>query len=90
MDLMNKIFKPCLDMFVGVFINDILICSHIEEKHKDHLRVVLQTLRGKQLCAKFSKYEFWLKKVTFLGYVVFGDGIMVDLKKIKAVRNQPR
>ncbi|KAA3480408.1 DNA/RNA polymerases superfamily protein [Gossypium australe] len=60
MDLMNLVFRSYLDKFVVVFINDILIYSQDESDHAEHLRIVLQTLRDKQLYAKFSKSEFWL------------------------------
>ncbi|XP_055824404.1 uncharacterized protein LOC129892914 [Solanum dulcamara] len=90
MDLMNRVFKPYLDMFVIVFIYDILVYSKNEEEHAYHLRVVLQTLRDQVLYAKFSKCEFWLASVAFLGHIVSGDGIQVDAQKIKAVKNWPR
>jgi len=90
MDLMNRVFKPYLDMFVIVFIDDILIYSRNEEDHASHLRTVLQTLKDKELYAKFSKCEFWLKSVAFLGHIVSGDGIKVDTRKIEAVQNWPR
>ncbi|XP_019252774.1 PREDICTED: uncharacterized protein LOC109231573 [Nicotiana attenuata] len=67
MDLMNRVFKPFLDRFVIVFIDDILIYSRSQGEHEDHLRTVLQTLREHQLYAKFSKCEFWLDSVAFLG-----------------------
>ena len=70
MDLMNRIFHEYLDKFVVVFIDDILIYSKIREEHTEHLRTVLQTLRSKKLFAKFSKCEFWLMKVSFLGHVI--------------------
>ncbi|KAK9044452.1 hypothetical protein V6N11_058352 [Hibiscus sabdariffa] len=85
MDLMNRIFKPYLDKFVVVFIDDILIYSQTKEEHAEHLRIVLQTLRDKQLFAKFSKCEFWLNEVTFLGHVISADGIKVDPKKIQSI-----
>ncbi|KAA3473302.1 DNA/RNA polymerases superfamily protein [Gossypium australe] len=85
MDLMNQIFRLYLDRFVVVFIDDILIYSRDELEHAEHLRIVLQTLRGKQLYAKFGKCEFWLQKVRFLGHVVSADGIRVDPSKIFAV-----
>ncbi|KAH0776452.1 hypothetical protein KY290_007863 [Solanum tuberosum] len=90
MDLMNIVCKPYLDMFVIVFIDDILIYSRNEEDHASHLRVVLQTLKDKELYAKFSKCEFWLESVAFLGHIVSGDGIKVDTQKIEAVPNWPR
>ncbi|XP_019259085.1 PREDICTED: uncharacterized protein LOC109237254 [Nicotiana attenuata] len=66
MELMNRVFRPYLDLFVIVFIDDILIYSRSQEEHEQHLRVVLQTLRDSQLYAKFSKCEFWLNSVAFL------------------------
>ncbi|KAH0738661.1 hypothetical protein KY290_037366 [Solanum tuberosum] len=90
MDLMNRVFKPYLDMFVIIFIDGILIYSRNEEDHANHLRIVLQTLKDKELYAKFSKCEFWLKSVAFLGHIVFGDGIKVDTRKIETVQNWPR
>lgn len=85
MDLMNRIFQSYLDQFVVVFIDDILVYSKTEAEHDQHLRIVLQILREKQLYRKLSKYEFWLSEVVFLGHVVSADGIRVDPKKIKAI-----
>ena len=70
MDLMNRVFREFLDQFVIVFIDDILIYSHSEEEHAEHLRQVLQTLREHQLYAKYEKCGFWLREVQFLGHVV--------------------
>ncbi|WMV24606.1 hypothetical protein MTR67_017991, partial [Solanum verrucosum] len=86
----TRVFKPYLDSFVVVFIDDILIYSRGEEEHKGHLRVVLQRLREEKLYAKYEKCEFWLKEVAFLGHVVSGDGIKVDPKKTDVIRNWPR
>ena len=90
MDLMNRVFRPFLDRLVIFFINDILVYSRNEEEHALYLRLVLQTLREHQLYAKFSKCEFWLDQVAFLGHVVSGDGIQVDPKKIEAITEWPR
>ena len=90
MDLMNRVFKDFLDKFVIVFIDDILVYSSTEEEHEHHLRLVLQRLREHRLYAKFSKCEFWLPQVAFLGHVVGKDGILVDPSKIEAVKNWPR
>ena len=87
MDLMNRIFQPYLDQFVIVFIDDILIYSCSKEDHKDHLRVVLQILRENQLYAKFSKCQFWLDSVAFLGHVISVEGVYVDPQKIEAIVN---
>ncbi|KAK1691823.1 hypothetical protein QYE76_008520, partial [Lolium multiflorum] len=85
MNLMNKIFMNFLDKFVVVFIDDILIYSKSEEEHEQHLEVILETLRKHQLYAKFSKYEFWLEEVGFLGHILSAGGIAVDPAKIKTV-----
>ncbi|KAL0541606.1 hypothetical protein IC582_021659 [Cucumis melo] len=90
MDLMNRVFREFLDTFVIVFIDDILIYSKTEAKHEEHLRIVLQTLRDNKLYAKFSKCEFWLKQVSFLGHVVSKAGVSVDLAKIEAVTGWTR
>ena len=85
MYLMNSVFMPELDKFVVVFIDDILIYSKSEEEHTEHLRIVLQRLRDHKLFAKFSKCEFWLDKVPFLGHVISAKGISVDPGKVKEV-----
>ena len=90
MDLMNRVFKPYLDQFVVVFIDDILVYSKRREEHERHLSIVLQTLRDKQLYAKLMKCEFWLDRVSFLGHVVTKDGISVDPGKVDAVSNWKR
>ena len=83
--LMNKVFMKFIDKFVVVFIDDILVYSKNEEEHKEHLRLVLEKLRKHQLYAKFSKCEFWLKEVGFLGHVISGEGIAVDPTKVESV-----
>ncbi|KAJ0801140.1 putative nucleotidyltransferase, Ribonuclease H [Helianthus annuus] len=86
MDLMNRVCKPYLDRFVIVFIDDILIYSKTKSDHERHLRLILTLLNTEKLYAKFSKCEFWLKEVQFLGHVVNDKGIHVDPVKIKAVQ----
>ena len=81
MDSMNRVFRTYFDRFVIVFIDDILVYSRSELEHEIHLGLVLQTLRQHQLYAKFSKCEFWLSRVGFLGHVVSDDGIYMDSKK---------
>ena len=90
MDLMNRVFKQYLDLFVIIFIDDFLIYSRIEEEHASHLIVALQTLKDRQLFTKFSKCEFWLQSVAFLGHIVSSEGIGVDSQKIEVVKQWPR
>ena len=87
MDLLNRVFRPYVDQFVVVFIDDILVYSKDAQEHEQHLKIVLQTLREKKLYAKLSKCDFWLKEVSFLGHIVSVEGIRVDLTKIEAVVN---
>nr|GFD29071.1 retrotransposon protein, putative, Ty3-gypsy subclass [Tanacetum cinerariifolium] len=76
--------------FVIVFIDDILVFSKSKEEHEDHLRTVLQTLRQEKLYAKFSKCEFWLSSVAFIGHIVSAEGIMMDPAKVDAITKWPR
>ena len=83
--LMNSVFMPELDKFIVVFIDDILIYSKNKKEHEQHLRIVLQRLRDHQLYAKFSKCEFWLNSVKFLGHTISSEGISVDPSKVQEV-----
>nr|GEZ51583.1 putative reverse transcriptase domain-containing protein [Tanacetum cinerariifolium] len=87
MDLMNRVCKPYLDKFVILFIDDILIYSRSEEEHEAHLKTILDLLKKEELYAKFSKCEFWLKEVQFLGHVFNREGIHVDPSKVESVKN---
>ena len=79
MDFLHRVFQPYLVQFVMVFVGDILIYSKSEEEHEGYLRIVLQVLRDRLLYAKFSKCEFWLTEVKFLGYVVSASGVSMNL-----------
>ena len=85
-DLMNRVIKQYLNMFIIVFINDILVYSCSKNNYVDHLRIMLQTLRAHQLFDKFNKCEFCLRLVAFLGQIISSDSIRVDPQKTKAVR----
>ncbi|KAK4389735.1 Retrovirus-related Pol polyprotein from transposon.6 [Sesamum angolense] len=85
MSLMNKTLQPFLDQFMFVFIDDILIYSNSREEHEQHLHTVLQILREKQLYAKFSKCEFWMEEIAFIGHVVSKGGVQPDSAKVKAI-----
>ena len=87
---MNQVFSDYLDSFVIVFIDDILVYSSNSSDHENHLRMVLQRLRERQLYAKFSKCDFWQARVVFLGHVITREGILVDPKKVKVVLGWPR
>nr|GEZ69453.1 hypothetical protein [Tanacetum cinerariifolium] len=90
MELMNRVFHEFLDKFVIVFIDDILVFSKSKEEHEDHLCTVLQILRQEKLYAKFSKCEFWLSSVAFLGHIVSVEGITMDPTKVEAITKWPR
>ena len=90
MGFMNRVFQPYLDQFVVVFVDDILIYSQSEVEHEDHLRIVLQLLRDHQLYAKFSKCEFWLAEVGFLGHVMSVSSVSVDPGKFETVMSWER
>ena len=87
MDLMNLVFQPYLDRFIRVFIDDILVYSCSSEEHSKHLRIVLWTLRERQLYAKLCKCQFWLDSVAFLSHVISSEGVSVDPQIIEAVVN---
>ena len=87
MHLMNRVFRPYVDQFVVVFIDDIIVHSKDAQEHEQHLRIVMETLREKKLYDKPSKCDFWLKEVFFLGHIVSTEGIRVDPIKIEVVIN---
>ena len=87
MDLMNRVFRKYSDKFEIMFVDDIFIYSKNLEEHEEHLKLILQTLKEHQLCAKFLKYEFWLSKVHFLGHVMSAKGISMHPVKMKVVKD---
>ncbi|GKC21576.1 putative reverse transcriptase domain-containing protein, partial [Tanacetum coccineum] len=86
MDLMNRVCKPYLDKFVIVFIDDIQIYSKSNQEHEEHLKLILELLKKEELYAKFSKCEFWILKVQFLGHEIDSQGIHVDPTKIESIK----
>nr|GEY76376.1 hypothetical protein [Tanacetum cinerariifolium] len=90
MDLMNRVFHEYLDKFVIALIDDILVYSKTREELEDHLRIVLEILRQKKLYAKFSKCDFWLGQVAFLGHIASADSITIDPAKVEAITKWPR
>ncbi|GKE16939.1 reverse transcriptase domain-containing protein [Tanacetum coccineum] len=87
MDLMNRVCKPYLDKFVIVFIDNILIYLKNKEEHEEHLKLILELLKKEELYVKFSKCEFWIPKVQFLGHVIDSKGIRMDPAKIESVKD---
>ncbi|GJZ55052.1 putative reverse transcriptase domain-containing protein [Tanacetum coccineum] len=87
MDLMNRVCKPYLDKFMIVFIDDILIYSRNKEEHANHLRIILELLKKEKLYAKFSKCDFWIHIMQFIGHLIDSQGLHVDPAKIEAVKN---
>ena len=87
MDLINKVFKPYLDMFVIVFMDDMVMCLRNEKDHVIHLNIVIQTLKDRELYAMISNSNFWLECVEFLGHIVSRTNITVDTKKNEALQN---
>ncbi|GJR66651.1 putative reverse transcriptase domain-containing protein [Tanacetum coccineum] len=87
MDLMNRVCKPYLDKFMIIFIDDILIYSKNKKEHEEHLKAILELLKKEELYAKFSKCEFWIPKVQFLGHVIDSQGIHVDPAKIESIKD---
>nr|GEW17504.1 putative reverse transcriptase domain-containing protein [Tanacetum cinerariifolium] len=91
MDLMNRVCKPYLDKFVIVFIDDILIYSKSKQEHEEHLKLILELLKKEQLNAKYSKCEFWIPNVQFLGHVINNQGlgsVLMQRKKVIAYRSR--
>ncbi|GKB26464.1 putative reverse transcriptase domain-containing protein, partial [Tanacetum coccineum] len=87
MDLMNRVCKPYLDKFVIIFIDDIFIYSKSKKEHEEHLRQILKLLKKEELYATFSKCEFWISRVQFLGHVIDCRGIHVDPAKIESIKD---
>nr|GEX07338.1 putative reverse transcriptase domain-containing protein [Tanacetum cinerariifolium] len=87
MYLMNRACKPYLDKFVIVFIDNILVYFKDEKEHGNHLKIILQLFKNEQLSTKFSKYDFWLDLVQFLGHVIDHSGVHVDPSKIEAMKS---
>ena len=90
MDLMDRVFLNYLDSFVIIFIDDMLVYLKNEGDNMNHLRVVLQVLKEHQLFTKYSKYEFWLRSVTFLIHIISSEGVEVDPRKMEKVKYWPR
>ena len=89
MDLVNRIVRKYLDLFVIIFIDDIFIYSTSENDHIIHLMIILNVLKDKKLFSKFRKCELGLRSVAFLGHIVSSEGVVVDLTKMKVAKSCP-
>ncbi|GJU99037.1 putative reverse transcriptase domain-containing protein [Tanacetum coccineum] len=87
MDLMNRVCKPYLDKFVIVFIDVILIYLKNKQEYIEHLKLILEFFKKAELYAKFSKCEFWIPKVQFLGHMIDSQGIHLDPAKIESIKD---
>ena len=90
MDTMNRVFHDYLDQFTIIFIDNILVYSKMPKEHNEHLRKALERPRREKLYAKLEKCEFWLDSVSFLGHIISGEGVAIDLKKVKVVVERTR
>ena len=82
---MNRVFKPYIDRFIIIFIDDILIYSRSDEEHNHHLILTLDILRRNKLYGKMSKCEFYVSHIQYLGHIILASGISIDPKKIEAI-----
>ena len=86
MRALSYLFQEWLDVFVLLYLDDILVYSKSEAEHEEHLRLVLWKLREQRYYAKFSKCEFWLDKVYFLGHIISAEGIAVDPDIVRSIQ----
>jgi hypothetical protein len=84
MDMINRVFHDFLDLLTVVFIDNILIYSRTLEEYEEYLQKALERLRREKLYAKLEKCEFWLDSVSFFGHMISGEGVAIDLEKVKA------
>jgi hypothetical protein len=89
MCLMNGVFRDYLDKFIIVFLDEILVYSKLEEEHEQHLRLVLQVLRGHQMFAKLRKCSFYQRHIHYLGHIILEERITMDPKKVEAIKEWP-
>lgn len=86
---LNEVFREELDIYVVVYIDDILIYSSSVEEHVHHVKAVLQKLRENMLFCKLSKCDFHVTSVEFLGVMLSPEGQEMAERKIKAVKEWP-
>jgi hypothetical protein len=87
MRLMNEVFHDCLDKFVIIYLDDILIFSNSWKVHLQHLEHFLHTLKKNSLYANLSKCSFGQTSISYLGYIIDARGVQVDPTKVEVLRN---
>nr|GEX49165.1 putative reverse transcriptase domain-containing protein [Tanacetum cinerariifolium] len=80
-------FILLLTKIIRAIVMDVLVVVANKEDHEKHLKIILELLKNEKLYAKFSKCDFWLKSVQFLGHVIDSNGVHVDPAKVEAIRN---
>ena len=87
----NKILAEKLDIFVIIYLDDILIyIKNLRKSHIEAVRWVLDQLRKHSLFGNLKKYRFHQDKVRFLEYIVLSERINMEAKKIKVMKNCPK
>ena len=86
---MIEVLCPYMGQFLMVYFDDILIYNQSQEDHLEHLKIVCTTLRQENLYANLEKCQFMTSTVTFLGYVVFFNGVSMDPEKVEAILEWP-
>jgi len=86
----NNVLRKYLDVFVVVYLDDILVYLKTYDDYVRDIRKVLQALVDAKMKIKPEKTEFYKTKVKFLGYIVSREGLKMDQKKIEAVTSWPK
>ena len=87
--MINTVLQEYLDLFVVVYLDDILIFSNTLEEHKEHVHLVLQTLQNAKLLVEPEKSDFHKQYVKYLGYTISPGKIGMDKSKIQAIEEWP-
>ena len=90
MRVMNDVFSSFIDNFVIVYLDDILVFSKTWKEHVVHVKKILDVLRKEKLYVKMSKCEFAKTSLVYLGHVIGGGHLQVDLAKVAVIVNWPR
>src|SRR3954462_2691510 len=89
MTVMQDVFRPFLDKFVVIYIDDLLVFSKDRKEHESHLRQVFEVLRQNKLYGKIEKCTFFQEAVEYLGHIISPKGIATDPAKVEAIQSWP-